>query len=190
MKKFRIYLCILTVGLVSCSGGEKSQNIDADSIVVEDISIIKKAKWQKDYFVDEFGEPTKDAYAVIETSGDFSNSATSESQLNVRILVTSSEVRFNLYEYGSQMVKGEGLIKFKAKLSNDSIIEFDTYNSDNGANNVSSTFGEDKEVIRMLKANETIRFSARTYDSPVSTYRFSLDADTTSLINILKQIPE
>ena len=99
-------------------------------------------------------------------------------------------MRFNLYEYGSQMVKGKGLIKFKAKLSNDSIIEFDTYNSDNGANNVSSTFGEDKEVIRMLKANETIRFSARTYDSPVSTYRFSLDADTTSLINILKQIPE
>ncbi len=31
MKKFRICLCILTVGLVSCSGGEKSQNIDTEA---------------------------------------------------------------------------------------------------------------------------------------------------------------
>ena len=177
--------------MASCNNSTNSKITEVDSIaVVEDITITEKAKWKKDFFVDEFGENTKDAFAVIETTGNFSNSATSGSHLNVRIIITPEEARINLYEYGSQMVKGEGLMEFKAKLPNDSIIKFNTHNSDNGANYVSTTFGENKEIIKMLMSNEIIKFSGKTYDSPVSTYRFTLEADTASLISILKQISE
>lgn len=190
-KVYLILISMLSVILHSCIGGSKQEVVATDSLAVEDITEPVLSEWQKDYFVDEFGEKSnapEDAYAYIETDGDFSNSATTGSHLTVRILATPNQVRFNLFEYGSQMVKGEGILHFKAKLPNDSIIEFKTYNQDNGANFVDDFYStKPQEILALLEKYEMIKFSGKTTDSPISTYRFTLQADTTSLKRIMSQ---
>lgn len=63
--------------------------------------------WDLSYYVDEFDEPTPQAYVytkeVIE--GVFSNSATTNSKLYVRLLVDKEDISIFMYEYGNHQVK-------------------------------------------------------------------------------------
>lgn len=65
--------------------------------------------WSVRYYVDEFGEPTKQGYITNTTSikGVFSNTATQGSKLNVDFLINSySKISIKLYEYaGNNPVK-------------------------------------------------------------------------------------
>lgn len=58
--------------------------------------------WRVGYYVDEFGEPTKDGY-ITNTSyikGVFSNTATENSDLNVKFLISDkNDISIQLYEY-------------------------------------------------------------------------------------------
>lgn len=59
--------------------------------------------WSVHYFVDNFGDRTKDAYITNTDmiSGTFSNSATQDSLLNVQFIFKSqSDLSIQLYEYG------------------------------------------------------------------------------------------
>lgn len=60
-----------------------------------------------DYYVDEFDQPTSEGYVYNKSyiTGTFSNSATTDSKLNVTILVDSDDITFFLYEYGRNLVK-------------------------------------------------------------------------------------
>ena len=90
-------------------------------------STTKNQKWKVSYFVDEFGDSTTDKYVTTEKYiwGKFSNSATDNSKLKVKFLITktghskdvllgtkkvtvfdeSFNIGINLYEYGSLKVK-------------------------------------------------------------------------------------
>lgn len=59
------------------------------------------------YYVDEFDQPTSEGYIANNNyiSGTFSNSATSDSLLNVTVLADEDDVAFFLYEYGRSLVK-------------------------------------------------------------------------------------
>jgi len=65
--------------------------------------------WSVRYYVDNFGEPTREGYITNTTliEGKFSNTATQNSDLNVRFLITnSSNISIQLYEYaGNNPVK-------------------------------------------------------------------------------------
>lgn len=65
------------------------------------------SKWEKRYYVDEFNNPTSDAFiAPTDTiSGTFSNSATTNSKLNAYVRVNSDDCEIMLWEYGSSLVK-------------------------------------------------------------------------------------
>ena len=65
------------------------------------------SKWEKRYYVDEFNNPTSNAFiAPIDTiSGTFSNSATTNSRLNAYVRVNSDDCEIMLWEYGSSLVK-------------------------------------------------------------------------------------
>ena len=68
---------------------------------------VKEEDWAIGYYVDEFEEPTDDAY-ITNTQyiiGKFSNSATSNSELLVQVLVDDEKVSIFLYEYGDNLVK-------------------------------------------------------------------------------------
>lgn len=63
----------------------------------------------KSYYVDEFNEPTTKGYITNKEwiKGSFSNSATQDSKLNVRFLISeSSKIAIKLFEYaGNNPVK-------------------------------------------------------------------------------------
>ena len=58
--------------------------------------------WEIAYYVDEFNNPTTQAYIRNNKSisGTFSNSATTNSDLDVRILIDSEDICIKLWEYG------------------------------------------------------------------------------------------
>ena len=66
--------------------------------------------WRVGFYVDDFGEPTKSGY-ITNTSrirGSFSNTATSNSKLDVTFLISkSNDISIQLYEYANNHpVKG------------------------------------------------------------------------------------
>lgn len=176
--------------LSSCTSGNRQEsNVDTVSIVAEE-SIVEDIfpEWEIRNYVDEFGENTSDQFARMTMEGEFSNSATTNSSLTIRLIVDKDDIRFDMYEYGSHYMKGEGTLNFKAKLPNDSIIEFRTFNSDSGINSVTSS--DVDKVKELLLTYPKIRFSAKTtgsYGSP-STYRFTYTGDANSLKTILSKI--
>ncbi len=58
--------------------------------------------WEIKYYVDDFGEPTKNGYITYHSRiiGEFSNSATSNSILSVVLLFNENDYNIKLYEYG------------------------------------------------------------------------------------------
>jgi hypothetical protein len=66
--------------------------------------------WSINYFVDDFGQPTKDGYITTENPiyGKFSNTATENSRLRVRFIIANKKsVAIKLFEYdGNNPVKG------------------------------------------------------------------------------------
>lgn len=64
--------------------------------------------WTTEYFVDDFGDPTNDGYINTFLEGKFSNSATTNSSLGVRFIITYENVSIKLYEYNrNHAVSGE-----------------------------------------------------------------------------------
>lgn len=61
--------------------------------------------WKKDFYVDDFDEPTDEWYIAREFSGTFSNSATNDSRLTGRIFIDAEDITIFLYEYNSHQVK-------------------------------------------------------------------------------------
>lgn len=64
--------------------------------------------WSEGYLTDDFGARTKEKYLYLDLVGSFSNSATTNSNLRVRLTVEKdSTIEIALYEYGSEMVKDQ-----------------------------------------------------------------------------------
>jgi len=71
------------------------------------VNMNKTGIWRISYFVDVFGNPTKQGYIINKEPiiGVFSNSATENSRLSVKILISSLlNISIVLYEYASLMV--------------------------------------------------------------------------------------
>lgn len=68
---------------------------------------VSLSKWKKRYYVDELNNQTDNAFiAPIEYfTGTFSNSETTNSELNVYIRVDEEDCQIMLYEYGEDLVK-------------------------------------------------------------------------------------
>jgi|GEM_PF-2815012 len=61
--------------------------------------------WSKDFYVDDFDEPTDEWFISRDFMGTFSNSATTDSRLTGRILIDAEDVSIFLYEYNTHQVK-------------------------------------------------------------------------------------
>lgn len=176
MKYYTLILAFGILLLQSCSGSSNykaEQETELDSIAVEDplVEVTPPNSWELQYFVDDFGEKTKEGYIIDVCDGEFSNSATTNSFLSVRIIVTPDDIRFDMYEYGSHFMKGEETLEFRAKLPDDTEVKFKTYNYDNGVNPVKKS--DVAKVRELFEKYPKLRFAARTL-SPytTSTYRF------------------
>lgn len=77
------------------------------TFVADSIARYKETgNWIIKHFVDEFQQETKEGYIVTYGNGNFTNSATTNSELTAEIIITDKEeLQIFLNEYGSQPVK-------------------------------------------------------------------------------------
>jgi len=74
--------------------------------------LTKTGDWSKGYYVDEFGDRTKQGFITQSVKGSFSNSATQNSDLKVKIYINNADISkgdpwFRFYEYaGTNPIKG------------------------------------------------------------------------------------
>lgn len=143
--------------------------------------------WEISNYVDDFGEQTKEGYIHTFCTGTFSNSATTNSELGVQFIIDKSGMRIELYEYNrNHPIKGEGFFKMKAKRANGEIIEFKTYNAENGSNCVEKEYFE--ALMSFLQKEGEVKFIAKSSSSSIlSEYEFSL-TDTSFLKEALSNI--
>lgn len=81
----------------------------------------KCEKWYIGNYVDDFDDPTGEKFIGFKTSGSFSNSATSNSNLNVKVLVDNNDFGIELMEYSDNPVTyfySEPIIKVKSSYGN------------------------------------------------------------------------
>lgn len=170
-----IFFSLLALFLCSCNNNRKKVLYEEISAVVVDTVVSnQKCVWKTDFYVNEFDEPTEEKYIHTEVLGKFSNSVTTNSDLRVRILIDKKNIKINLYEYATNHpVKGRGFFNFKAKKDNGEIMEFKTYNSDNGSNFVEDEYVE--KLCKFITYNGEIKFigTNREYGTG-SEYKFSL----------------
>lgn len=117
MKKSLLIVLSLTMllSLGACGGGNESATANEEATVTEEEATTENdtateeeaSLWETYYYVDDFNQPTEDWYIGNTTPfiGTFSNSATTDSNLLVNVVVDEVDIAFFLYEYGSNQVK-------------------------------------------------------------------------------------
>lgn len=91
MKKISVTLAILLLTLIFPFNSKAEE---------------QKNKWEIGTYVDKFGRSTGEKYVTTEDyiDGTFSNSATTDSELKVILLMDKENIFFRLYEYGGHQV--------------------------------------------------------------------------------------
>jgi len=133
--------------------------------------------WTVSYYVDDFGEPTKEGYIrnTYLISGNFSNTATQNSDLNVKFLITnSSDISIMLYEYaGNNPVKAYSSESYQVLIQ-----DKDGKRLKLRATNYSDRLSFDKtasrQVHNVLMKGGTIKFKIYEIDTPTTEYDFTI----------------
>lgn len=95
--------------------------------------------WHIDYYVDEFNIPTDEKYIFMYgANGTFSNSATTDSELEAAIVVDKNKIAFTLVEYGRYPVKGN----FRKMTYSITVLD-----ADGNKTNMSATLQENDDKI-------------------------------------------
>lgn len=145
--------------------------------------------WNLHNYVDEFRNPTDEEYISTVVYGTFSNSATTDSDLKVRVLVDKDSIAFRLYEYSR--------IEVKCSYGRDNYT-ITMMDSDNQKYNITGTMysgGDrvcvDKEykslVLGALRKRGTVRFYIVSAEYSTTEYLFSVNTSNfSSLYKTLK----
>ena len=136
---------------------------------------IEKLSWGLCYWKDDFGDTTKDAVAVTEISGTFSNSATTNSTLSVTIYVDMSsykKIKMKFLEYGSYPVSiyGSHSGSLKIKTKSGTVESF----SVSGNDGYLYVYNSDK-LLNLILENKTLNCVMTVSGGSVpSTYKFEI----------------
>ncbi len=133
--------------------------------------------WSVRYYVDDFGEPTKQGYIRNTNfiSGTFSNTATQNSDLNVKFLISnSSDISIMLYEYArNNPVKAYSSESYRVLIQ-----DKDGNRLKLKATNYSDRLSFDKtssrKVHSVLMKGGTIKFRIYEIDTPTTEYDFQI----------------
>jgi len=192
MKKIIVAVMVLSMviglsacGLINSSSTETSsvdQSIESsDTLSSEATSSTSTSagSWAKEFYVDEFNEPTDEWYAYYNFSGTFSNSATNNSKLSGYVLVDNADVCFVLYEYGRNQVKNiysdaeEYTIVARSDSGEQTFTGY-VYSEGDRLAVAESSVGKMKEL---LKSGGTIKFYIYETDNSVTNYLFQVESD-------------
>ena len=133
--------------------------------------------WNVQYYVDEFGEPSKQGYITntLLIRGTFSNTATQDSELDVRFLITnSSDISIKLFEYaGNNPVKAYSPESYTVLVQ-----DKDGNRLKLTAVNYSDRLSFDKTASRKihnaLMKGSTLIFRITENDTPTTQYNFTI----------------
>lgn len=133
--------------------------------------------WDVSFYVDDFGEPTKEGYIRNKEhiTGYFSNTATQNSSLNVKLLITSSsDISIMLYEYSNNNpVKAYSPNVYRILIQDSDGKRFKL-----GAINYSDrlSFGKANslKVHKILMRGGSIKFKIIESDTPTTNYEFTI----------------
>jgi len=137
--------------------------------------------WKKGNYIDEFREQTGKHFVFAETTGLFSNQATTDSDLTAKLLIDIDSVAFMLYEYNDYLVKGiYDIEKFTVSMKGDEYDEKFTLSAyiQEGQDRIFLASKEDEgEFYRAFTVNPTgkMRFVITSEKNPAIEYFFVLD---------------
>jgi hypothetical protein len=133
--------------------------------------------WEIRYYADEFGDFTGEAYITTKgmIEGTFSNSATNNSKLNVKLIIDKNKFGFDLFEYGYSQVKnvlsdaGEYNVLFQDGQGN-------RYNTTATLSTTRFYFKNRhrQKISEVISRGGTIKFSIKDGDS-LDSYRFDIE---------------
>lgn len=201
MKKLlALLLCIVMAFSLAACGGTvttvDNSNTDSgpDGVNLADdetptTEAPKKEDWVLRYYVDEFDQPTSDWYITNSEliTGKFSNSATTDSKLSVKVLIDAQDVCFVLYEYGSHQVKNSYSknkyfdIKMRDVNGKEHTMQGGIVS---GGDRVAFLSKDIPTVLNALKQEGTVMFYLVEDEYTTSTYLFSVE--TSNLGELLK----
>ena len=166
MKRMLSALLILAVLCTLCACGDNpatdssattnttdTTSVETDTTLSEEPDGI----WVTKNYVDEFNDPTYQQYISTNTllSGTFSNTATTNSKLQAKILVDSVHCSIMLFEYGNKQVKSnvDDEYKISIKYGYKKTDVYGTMNADR-----IQIYTDKSEVIQALSSGETVTF--------------------------------
>lgn len=133
--------------------------------------------WSVHYYVDEFGNATKQGY-IRNTNliqGAFSNTATQDSKLNVKFLISnSSDISIQLYEYaGNNPVKAYSPDKYTVQVQDKDGNRLNLY-AVNYSDRLSFDKANSRQIHNTLLKGGTIMFSIFETETPTTQYKFTI----------------
>jgi hypothetical protein len=148
--------------------------------------------WTNTFYVDDFGNPTKDGY-IVNTSlitGTFSNSATTNSDLNVKFLISNSnDISIILYEYaGNNPVKSYGSTEYSVLVLDNKGQKLNL-NATNYSDRLALDASSSRKLNSSLLKGGDIQFSIKEKKNSINKYEFVIpQADFYE--NALKKLKE
>jgi len=172
-----------------------NSNEDVDKVEVVD-------NWNIKYFVDSFGDPTDSAYLDHRKKirGKFSNSATTDSKLDIDILISDGNdgqyIRFTFFEYARKTPKhftvkdgwtfqvkhDQKMMEFESDFQKDKKYDWVHVKvSDKYVTVVNRDIGTTRKgfdvLINEFKNGGEFKFLLATYEYDSSVYQFTLNID-------------
>ena len=154
---------------------EKKEAEEREKIRLENMD--NTGIWSVGYYVDDFGEPTKEGY-IRNTSyitGTFSNTATQDSELNVKFLISnSSDISIQLYEYaGNNPVKSYSSESYTI-LIQDKDGKRLKLKAENYSERLTFDKAASRQVHNVLMKGGSIKFKIVEIDTPTTIYKFTI----------------
>ncbi|MBU2884175.1 hypothetical protein KO507_00195 [Gilvimarinus agarilyticus] len=133
--------------------------------------------WRTTYYVDDFGEPTKEGYITNKSTlkGTFSNTATQNSDLNIRFLISNStDISFKLFEYaGNNPVKAYSSDSYRVLVQDKDGKRY-KLTATNYSDRLSFNKTMSRTVHNILLKGGTVKFKIVEIDTPTTEYEFTI----------------
>ena len=134
--------------------------------------------WMVGYYADEFGEPTKKGY-IRNTGlirGTFSNTATQDSDLDVKFLISnSSDISIQLYEYArNNPVKAYSPDNYTVLIQDREGNRL-KLRAVNYSERLSFDAAESRQVHNALLKGGSLKFRITENDTPTTQYEFTIE---------------
>ena len=138
----------------------------------------------KKYFVDQFGDPTDSMYLTKVCTGVFSNSATTNSELKVGIIISENEIGIGLFEYGNHIVKDNipGIIIMMKSLDGSVYSQVGKLDPELGRI-IIDNLNYMMDVSKIFNGVDIIKFLIYDPNRPVTKYNFSCILPSIEYIN-------